>query len=338
MILVTGGTGLVGSHLLFELINSGEKVRAIFRSEESLLKVKEVFSYYTSKEKAKEFFNHIDWIEADITDVPTLENAFFNITKVYHCAAIISFDPSKDDVLRKVNIEGTANVVNFSIKNKIEKICFVSSIATLDQKPGEKVVTEESHWNKELNHDMYAITKYGAEMEVWRASQEGVKVIIVNPGIIIGPGFWESGSGKIFKQVNDGLNYYLEKVTGFVGVFDVVKPMQELMNSSISNEQYILVANNLSFQLVLNQVAEALNKNPPQKKLKPWMVQIGWLTEVAFGWMSKRERRLGIQSSKSLFRDHYYFSDKIKLELNYEFGSVASAIKDTAKAFLRNPN
>ena len=335
MILVTGGTGLVGSHLLFELVKSGKKVRAIFRSEESLLKVKEVFSYYASEEKAGQLFHNIDWIKADINDVPSLEKAFSDVQNVYHCAAVISFDPSKDDILRKVNIEGTANVVNFCIKKNIHKLCFVSSIATLDAKPGEKVVSEESHWNKDKDHDMYAITKYGAEMEVWRASQEGIEVIIVNPGIIIGPGFWDSGSGRIFKKVNEGLNYYIPKITGFVGVFDVVRAMQELMNSTIINEQYILVADNLSFQVVLENVADKLGKNRPSKELSPWMVKVGWILEVILGWFSKKERQLSNESSKSLFRDHYYSSEKIKTELDFEFKPVLPQISETAYIFMR---
>ncbi|WP_029037298.1 NAD-dependent epimerase/dehydratase family protein [Salinimicrobium xinjiangense] len=333
MILVTGGTGLVGSHLLLDLISEGKNVRAIYRTQESLEAVKKVFSYTHPEAEALELFDKIEWQKADITDVPSLAPAFENVDLVYHCAAMVSFDTSKDNELRKVNIEGTANVVNFCIKNEVKKLCFVSSIATFDLKPGEKEITETSFWNKELNHSMYAITKYGAEMEVWRASQEGIPVIIVNPGVIIGPGFWNSGSGKIFSKVNSGLDYHFPKTTGFVGVWDVVKVMQLLMYSSVRNEEFILVSENLSFKKVFEMTAEELGKPAPSKRLKKWMVFTGWIWQEASGVFSNREKHLDSRSSKSLFQHSFYSAEKIKAELNYNFQPVHQVIERTSKMF-----
>ncbi|MGB7842023.1 MAG: SDR family oxidoreductase [Salinimicrobium sp.] len=333
MILVTGGTGLVGSHLLLDLTRSGEKPRATFRSRESLKGVKKVFSYALSEAEAEKYFSQIDWVSADITEIPSLDRAFSEVTEVYHCAALISFDPAKDSQLRKINIEGTANVVNFCIKNQVKKLCFVSSIATLDKKPGENIISEGSQWNKELNHTMYAITKYGAEMEVWRATQEGIPVIIVNPGVIIGPGYWDTGSGQIFKRVNNGLEYYFPKVTGFVGVEDVVKPMRQLMASEIKNEQFILVSENVSFKSLLMKVAENLQKKAPSKKLKPWMVNLGWIWQEVTGFFFGKERQLNKHSSKSLFEETFYSNEKIKEALDYTFEPVNQVIQGTGEIF-----
>lgn len=313
-------------------------MRALYRTEESLQKVRKVFSYYSSAEEAQEVFNHIDWFSADITNIPALEKAFQNVVSVYHCAAVISFDSSKDAELRKVNIEGTANIVNLSIKNKIQKFCFASSIATLDEKPGEKEINEESSWNKDKDHDMYAITKYGAEMEVWRGSQEGLKVVIVNPGIIIGPGFWDSGSGQIYKEVDDGLKYYIPKVTGFVGVQDVVDAMRQLMKSSIENQQFIVVAENLPFKTVLTQVANVLEKKPPKKRLQPWMVRIGWILEKTLGRLTSKEKRLNKDSSKTLFQDRFYSNEKLKTNLEFSFEPVEKVIRETGMIFKNEVN
>src|SRR5690606_25253153 len=129
MILVTGGTGLVGSHLLYKLASTNEKVRAIYRDAQKLEKVKNVFSCYT--DDFNTLFDAIEWVKADILDIPSLTEAFQNITYVYHCAALVTFEPNKYASLRKVNIEGTANVVNFCVSNNIKKLCYVSSIATL---------------------------------------------------------------------------------------------------------------------------------------------------------------------------------------------------------------
>ena len=202
MILVTGATGLVGSHLLVKLLQEEKEVKALFRTEKKIEAVKNVFQH----KKSIHLFEKINWIKGDITDVPTLNIAFENITHVYHCAALISFDPNDEEVLRKVNIEGTANVVNCCIDFGIKKLCHVSSIAALgDTREYEYSITEETEWNPEKLHGDYAISKYGSETEVWRAQQEGVDVVIVNPGVIFGYGFPTQGSGIIINKVKNGL-------------------------------------------------------------------------------------------------------------------------------------
>ncbi len=77
MILVTGGTGLVGSHLLYHLTLKNDKIRAIYRTEEKREHVKKIFSYYS--DDVLHYFSKIDWIQADITDTPSLEPVFNNI-------------------------------------------------------------------------------------------------------------------------------------------------------------------------------------------------------------------------------------------------------------------
>src|SRR6218665_3918770 len=205
MILITGATGLVGSHLILHLLESSDsgsqKLRAIYRKDSSIARIQSLFSLYGKAH----LFVQIEWIKADITDVPLLEIAFQNVTVVYHCAAHISFDPADEELLRKTNIEGTANIVNFSLEYGIKKLCYVSSIAALgDPKENEPIITEETEWNPEKPHSGYAISKYGAEMEIWRAQQEGLEVVVVNPGVILGPLFWTAGSGEIYQNVKNG--------------------------------------------------------------------------------------------------------------------------------------
>ena len=198
MILVTGGTGLVGAHLLLYLVENGENVRAIYRNLDTIQKTKSLFQ----QNQKIDLFQKIDWIEADILDIPSLKIVFENIDYVYHCAGHISFDPKDENSLRKTNIEGTANIVNFCIDNKVKKLCHVSSIAALgDLAQNETVVSETSEWNPEMCHSDYAISKYGAELEVWRGFQEGLEVVIVNPGVILGSTIFDSGSGVIFSKV-----------------------------------------------------------------------------------------------------------------------------------------
>src|SRR5690606_140364 len=194
MILVTGATGLVGSHLIVKLLQENEEVKAIYREEKSLSAVKNVFQYYNSES----LFEKINWIKADITDIPSLEKTFEGIKKVYHCAAFISFDPNDKEKLMKINAEGTANIVNCCLDFKVEKLCYVSSVAALgDPTDKQHIITEETEYNPERLHNEYAISKYAAEMEVWRGFQEGLKVVIVNPGVIFGFGFPNNGSSAV---------------------------------------------------------------------------------------------------------------------------------------------
>lgn len=286
--------------------------------------------------KGKSLFSRIQWVVAGLSDVPAMEAAFKDVRQVYHCAAKVSFDSAEYWSLRKTNIKGTANVVNLCISNKVDKLLYVSSIATLDKGLGDKVVTENSAWNQELPHNQYAISKYGGEMEVWRGSQEGVPVVIVNPGVIIGPGFWNTGSGVMFTQIHKGLKYTFPKITGFIGVNDVVRTMIQLMESEVRNEQYVLVAENSSFSKILKIVARSLGKPEPSRHLKPWMIYLGWLYQGSFGRLLGQQKNLTRRSSRNLFQETLYSSEKIKDALNFEFEPLNQVIHQTGQAYLDN--
>ena len=272
MILVTGGTGLVGSHLLYKLLQGKAKVRAIYRREKTLETVKRVFSFYSKS--PNKLFDSIEWIQADITDIPSLEHALKDIIYVYHCAAFVSFEPDKYYQLRKINIEGTANVVNLCLDQKIKKLCYVSSVAALGNSTNNKKIDEETYWNPEEENSVYGITKYGAEMEVWRGIQEGLQAVIVNPTVIIGPGIWSHGSGYLIKKVYTGMSYYTKGSIGLVDIHDVVNIMTELMSSNISNERFILISENWSYKEFFNYIAKNLNLKSIDKELHPFFLKI----------------------------------------------------------------
>jgi nucleoside-diphosphate-sugar epimerase len=334
MILVTGGTGLVGSHLLYKLVQNNNSVRAIFRTKDKIQAVKHVFSYYT--QEVDTLFSKIEWIKGDIMNIPDLNNAFKGVTHVYHCAAFISFDPQYYHTLRQINIEGTANIVNLCLSNSVKKLCYVSSTAAVGEEVSNKLITEESPWNKDEDHNVYAITKYGAEMEVWRGSNEGLDVVIVNPGVIIGPGFWRFGSGSFFKRIYKGLKYYTTGTTGYVAVEDVVTIMMLLMTSSIKSERYILVAENLSFQSFFTKIAKALNVTPPTKEATTLMLQIAWRMDWIRSRLRGKHRRLVRHTVNTIQRETNYDNSKIKHDLNYEFSSLDASISSTSQHFLHD--
>ncbi|MEM9687820.1 MAG: SDR family oxidoreductase, partial [Bacteroidota bacterium] len=240
MILVTGGTGLVGSHLLCRLVRNNLKIRALYRSDAKIAAVKSVFSLYA--DMPEHAFDSIEWFKADINTLPQLQEAFKGITHVYHCAAMVSFDENNYKTMRKVNIEGTANIVNLSIAHRIKKLCYVSSIATLGESHGDTYITEATHWNADVVNNSYAITKYGAEMEVWRGAQEGLPMVMVSPGVILGAGFWNDGSGRLFPLVEKGFKYLSEVIVCFVGVEYLAEAMFLLMNHIVTAKRYLLVS------------------------------------------------------------------------------------------------
>lgn len=316
MILVTGATGLVGSHLLVKLLHEVKEVKALYRNDEKIEAVKNVFKY----KNAIHLFEKIIWVKGDIIDIPSLNNAFENITHVYHCAALISFDPNDEELLRKTNIEGTANVVNCCIDFGVKKICHVSSIAALgDTKEDELSITEETEWNAEKLHGDYAISKFGAETEVWRAFQEGVEVVIVNPGVIFGYGFPNQGSSLIINKVKKGLRFYTKGKTGIVAVEDVVNCMTLLMNSATNGERFTLVSENISFDLLLSIIAKGLNVKEPNLYANAFITSLAWKFDWFVSKITLRKRQLTRATAISSHSLDVYEKGKITSHLNYNF-------------------
>ena len=332
MILVTGGTGLVGSHLLFQLVNNGKPIRAIYRRKKKLEIVKHVFSYYS--DNYLELFNKIEWVESDLLDISKLTEAFIGIEYVYHCAAFVSFEPDKYHMLRRTNIEGTANIVNLGVSNKIKKLCYVSSIAALGESQNCTKIDEDTHWNSEADNSVYAITKYGAEIEAWRGTQEGLPTVIVNPGVIIGGGIWSHGSGNIIKKVYNKLPFYTSGSIGCIDVKDVVNIMIQLQESDVINERYILVAENITYKAFLHTIAKHLNVDPPKKEAKSWLLAIGWRLDWLSHKLFGKRRVLVKQMVASLYNKAFYDNSKIKDNLNYEFTPIDNSIKRVTQEFV----
>ncbi len=335
MILVTGGTGLVGSHLLLQLVRSECDVRATYRKSSNLKRIEKIFAYYD--QNARELFEKIEWVLADLNDIPSLETAFQGITHVYHCAALISFDPKDYDILHKINAQGTANIVNLCLVKNIKKLCHVSTIGAIGKSSNGNSATEENEWAEE-DTNVYALTKHAAEMEVWRGSQEGLPVIIVNPGVIVGPGFWQDGSGNLFTTANKGYAYFPPGGTGFITIGDLIRIMTRLMDSSLVNQRYITVAQNITFEHMLGLLTKHLGKPKPTKKLAFWQLEIGRIFDMVFSLFTGKARRITKNSIRSLKIRDLYDNTKIKKELNFEFEPLEETVQFSCARFIEeNP-
>jgi len=336
MVFVTGGTGLVGIHLLMELSELPQpKIVATYRSEKSLAHAFEVFKKHNPYKNAEERWTRIYWVKANITDVPELTTIFksYTISQVYHCAGYVTFQTSVFNQLKKINIEGTANLVNLSIDFGVQKFCYVSSIATLNLNAGQTVFDETSQWNSEQENSGYAISKYGGEMEVWRGSEEGLSVIIVHPGVIIGKGF-SNGSSEIFEKIKKGMPLYTLGSTGYISAFDVVKAMIALMESKIKNDNFILVSENVTHKTTTSLIANTLGKTAPKVKANQNLVKLVAQLEELLDSLFNRKPLIGKDMVPSLFSNHQYSSKKIKNSLGIVFEKIDEVIIDVSKTFL----
>ena len=332
MILVTGGTGLVGSHLLYFLLKENQSVRAIKRANSNLDPVKNVFESYN----AAALFNDIVWVITDVLDVPALEDAFKSITQVYHCAAFLSFAKSDYQQLKKTNIEGTANVVNLCIANGVKKLCHVSSVAALGESLNGAPISEETHWNPEANNNGYAISKFGAEMEVWRGSQEGLNVIIIQPSVILGEGHWKSASGSLFTKIKKGIPKYPKGGTGFVDVQDVVKALILLMKSDIKNESFVLSGTNLKYQDLITQIANNINVKPPKTSAEDWQLSLLAFFQKLGSVFTGKKSSFNKESITSLQNISEYNGAKITRFLPFKYSNMEETIKRVSAAFVKS--
>ncbi|HHZ64956.1 MAG TPA: NAD-dependent epimerase/dehydratase family protein [Flavobacteriales bacterium] len=333
MVLVTGGTGLLGARIIFDLVNAGVEVCALKRSSSDLSIIEATFGFYES-ESGQNNYGAINWVEGDITDVTSLNAAMEGVNKVYHCAAMVSFHPKVRDRMMHVNIQGTANVVNACIDSAVKKLCFASSVASLGRNENGNPTTEDTPWKVGAENSNYSISKYAAEQEVWRGSEEGLDMVIVNPTIIIGPGNWKKSSARMFLNVWRGLDYYTSGQNGFVDIRDVSKAMIALTDSELKSERFLLNAENLPFKDVFDWIADSLGKKRPAVKVSKLMSEIFWRLDKLKSMLTGTKRSVTREIARESSKVHTYSSEKIRKEIGLEFIPIKKSIEDTGKIFL----
>jgi dihydroflavonol-4-reductase len=330
MIFVTGGTGLVGSHILLRLAQEDISFKALKRETSSLQICETVFSHYA----AKELFSKINWVKGDVLDIPSLEKAMEDCSRVLHCAAIISFHPAEVELMRKVNIEGTANVVNVALSKGIKKLGYISSIAALGRNSTVGIVDEECYFKATKLDSNYALSKYYAEQEVWRASQEGLDVVIVNPSVILGPGDWNKGSSQIFQKIHSGLKFYTTGSTGYVDVMDVANSLVDLLLSSVKNERFIINGANLKYRDCFDRIAKNLKKPKATIKVTPFLKEIAWRLEAIRSFLSGKKPLLTKETANSAMTTSKFSSAKIEKVIGFKFTDINTTIKKYSDWFI----
>lgn len=338
MIFLTGGTGMLGAHLLFDLTNSGEKVCALKRKHSDMLPVKKIFSWCGDSEER--LFRQIEWREGDMLDISSLRDGMEGADAVIHSAARLSFDPRDRAAMLHENAEGTRYLVDLAIELGIPKFCHVSSVGALGDAETGLPVNEEFSWKNDRQRSAYAESKFQSEMEVWRGVQEGLSCVIVNPSVILGPGNWESGSPRFFKTVQDGLRFYPPGGTGFVDVRDVSGIIQALVTSgdwdTIQNNRYVVSAENLLYRNLFGMIARAIGKPEPTIRAGRMLLQAGWKASRVVSLLTGSKPALTRDTARSSARVTAYDGSKITSLLNFSYTPVNQTIHNIGKIFLED--
>jgi len=324
--LITGGTGIVGCRLAFDLVKEGLAVRCTKRLNSDVDFVKRVFRFY-DPDLGEKIFGKIEWVNADLLDVYQLEKALENVKIVYHTAALVSYHQKDRKKLIDTNVRGTANLVNVCLDSKIESFCHISSVAALGVQKDSEAINEESKWNRSKIHSNYALSKYLAEQEVWRGNGEGLNVSIVNPSVILGPSKPDQSSGSLMNLLRKGISYYPTGATGFVDVRDVSRVCIELQKKEVYGERFLLNAENLNYKKLLDLAAETYNNSKPGIKVGRLALEFARIYELLKSTFSNTPSRITSETLKSSIRKSHYSNQKIKSKLGTEFYPVKDALK-----------
>jgi len=317
MILVTGATGFVGSELICLLVKKNLNVVGLYRNEIQKNKTIHIIKSRLKKNTGK--LKKIKWIKANLKDFSSLENAFFGIKKVYHCAALVSMAFKDQKRLLKINQEGTSHIVNLCLKNNIKKLVYVSSIAALGNDKYENEINESSPWDNSIEKTTYSYSKYVAELEVWRGSEEGLPIVIVNPGVILGN---KSPINSMFNSIRKGFNFFPSGSTGLVEINDVVYLMFHLMESNITNERFILVAENWSYKKIYEMTLKKYNKKIKLFPLPKSIFYLAWIIEKTISFFGFKKRFLSKALIRSLYEDKQINGNKIKSKISFSYSPI----------------
>lgn len=333
MILVTGSTGLLGSHVVVELLHKGYEVRAMYRDESRKKVVHRLLTFYYPEEHDF-LLKKLSWFQGNVLDLADVEDSLKGISKVVHCAALVSFHRRDFNVLFKVNRRGTANMVNFALDSEVNQFIHVSSTAAIgsDSQFTDGLKRESNLWNPNDEVSGYSLSKFSAEKEVWRANEEGLNISIVNPSLMFGPGSWEESSLKIFRTLHQGLKFYTKGSNAFVDVRDVTKLILKLIETQKTGERYLVTGSNLSFKELFDQICKQMNVKAPSKLAGPFLTGFAWRLSGILGRLQNKRPTITKESARSSQNDSKFSNEKLLKDFpDFEFAKLEDTIDITIK-------
>ncbi len=336
MNLVTGATGIIGSHVLLNLLQNNQPVVACRRKSSGITEVEKLFSYYTTDYRL--LFQKIKWVDLDLNDSFSIELALDGIDTVYHCAGLVSFNKKDKNKLTEVNEQGTRNIVNACLFKKIKAFCYVSSISVINNLDYTLPLNEDVFWKISGSESDYAISKYNAEKEVWRGMEEGLNAVIVNPGVVLSPGFWKQSSSQIFDSCYKGIKFYTTGTTAYVAAQDVAQIMVTLVNQKKFSNKYILSENNYTFQHIFNLIHKNFNKPMPTIKASRGLLKIALRIDSLICLFTAKQPTITSALINSALNEQEYSNQKITTQLNFQFIPINSTIEQICKLYLLEKN
>ena len=330
-ILLTGGTGLLGAHLLQQLTAKGIRVRAICRKDSSRRVVDKVFAAYSAQPEADAA--RVEWVTADVTDYYSLEDAFEGIETVFHVAGYISFNPREKRKLEAINVRGTANVVDAALYRGVKKLVYVSSVEALGRVDLDELITEETPWKNSPLNSHYAITKHAGEREAWRGSEEGLRVLVVHPGLILGYGDWGNGSGQLVKRLAEGQPFYTDGSIGWVDVRDTARAMLELDAAGAYGERFILINENLPFQQAFARMSAHLGVRAPYRKAGPLMLRAAVWTEKLKSIFTGKDPLVTRETAITVSLRSHYDNSKINRHISFRYTPFEETLAEVSRRY-----
>ena len=322
-ILVTGGTGFLGSYIIKELVEKNFRVRAIRRSNKLPAYI------------PKEIFEKVEWVDGDILDVISLEEALEGIDTVIHAAAIVSFVKKDSEQMYRVNVEGTANVVNMALEKNVRRLIHISSVAALGRTTTGGSVNEEKKWEESKVNTHYAKSKYKGELEVWRGVSEGLNGVILNPSTILGYGDWNSSSCAIFKNIYEEFKWYTPGINGFVDVEDVARVAVSMLDSDINEQRFVVNGDNWAFKKLMDTIAENLGKKKPSRQTTPLLLNVAWRMEKFKSFFTRKKPLLTRESARVAISKTLFENDKVLKALpGFSFTPLQQTIQQASKKYL----
>lgn len=325
-VFVTGATGLLGSFICKELLKNGHQIRAVKRTNSKM-------------DLLEGIADQIEWIIGDMNDTSFLEDALTGMDAVAHGAAIISFDKRYRERMYETNVLGTADLVNTCLKLGVLNFLHISSVAAIGRKAGQSKITENDRWEGTKFDSIYADSKHSQEMEVWRGAQEGLRVKIVNPSVILGPGLWSRrGSTSVFHYAYSESKFHPAGNVNYVDVRDVAEIGVKLLESDIHGERFIVSSGSVPYKQFFDTLAKAFNKKGPNITVKSWLLGAAVALEFIRSRITGNEALITKDTAIQSRTKFHFDNEKIKKALNFEFRSLEESANWTAKDLTRRYN
>jgi dihydroflavonol-4-reductase len=319
MILLTGGTGFLGQYVIKEALRRGEPIRLLVRNPSRIKPL-----------------DRVEMVEGDVLDIASLERAILGCDRVIHGAAVVSFWKRRKEEMTRINVEGTANIVNVALEAGVKKLVHISSIAALGSLANGSKTDEDTKWINRRREVAYSRSKYLAELEVRRGVEEGLNAVICNPGSIVGAGHWDFGSPQLISIVAKGLRFYSPGQNGFVGVQDVARAVLDLMVSDkVHGERFILVSANMPFKEFFGLVAKHLGVKAPSVALPGFVSSLVGSTSEWIGNIRNREPLITMETARNSRKIHHFDGSKITRTIGFQYSPLEQCIAEACQQYIQ---